>query len=124
METIIWKVFQIVFPIYACVGLGYFLGRVKVPWESKSAGWLVLNVGLTCLVIAKLAETHATSDEIVQIISAGFLAIIAFLILGSNLDREVLMEIQKRIDAEREVLILNSIIYFEKPLVLDTAKKQ
>ena len=34
------------------------------------------------------------------------------------------MEIQKRIDAEREALILNSIIYFEKPLVLDTAKKQ
>lgn len=82
MEIVVWKVFQIVFPIYVCVGLGFCLGRLEVPWDSKSAGWLVLNVGLTCLVVAKLAEAHATASEILQIIWAGFLAIIAFLAIS------------------------------------------
>jgi malate permease and related proteins len=94
MESIVWKVFQIVFPIYACVGLGYFFGRVKVPWDSKSAGWLVLNVGLTCLVIAKLAEAHATVGEIGQIISAGFLAIISFFAISYGIVR--LLRISRR----------------------------
>ena len=43
---------------------------------------------------------------------------------GPNLDRGLLTEIQERIDAEREAFILNKLIYFEKPLVLDTARNQ
>ena len=87
METIVWKVFQIVFPIYACVGLGFYLGRRNVPWDSKTAGWLVLNVGLTCLVLAKLAAADASSGEILSIIGAGFLAIIAFLVISYGIVR-------------------------------------
>ena len=82
METVIWKVFQIVLPIYVCVALGFCLGRLKVPWDSKSAGWLVLNVGLTCLIVAKLGASHASPSELLQIIWAGFLAIVAFLVIS------------------------------------------
>jgi predicted permease len=89
METVAWKVVQIVFPIYACVGLGFCLGRLKVPWDSKTAGWLVLNVGLTCLVVAKLAAAHASAGEIMQIIWAGFLAIVAFLVISYGILRSL-----------------------------------
>jgi len=89
METVVWKVFQIILPIYVCVGLGFLLGRLKVPWDSKSAGWLVLNVGLTCLVVAKLAEAHASASEMLQILWAGFLAIMAFLVISYGIIRSL-----------------------------------
>ncbi|MCP4384288.1 MAG: hypothetical protein GY798_23245 [Hyphomicrobiales bacterium] len=87
METIIWKVVQVVLPIYATVALGVLLGRLKVPWDSKSFGRLVLNVGFTSLVVAKLGSAHVASAELLQILWAGALAFLAFLVLSYGIIR-------------------------------------
>jgi predicted permease len=78
MTELFGHVANVVLPIALCVGVGYGLAVVRLPFDRKMIGGLVQNVGYPTLVISHLSEGHIALTSFVAMAGAAAAALAVF----------------------------------------------
>ncbi|MDB2552560.1 AEC family transporter [Paracoccus sp. (in: a-proteobacteria)] len=70
-------------PLFVIIGLGYLWARFKMPFDARTIGALVLQVGTPCLIFSTLTGTGAALSEMGKMVLAAILVIAASSALGA-----------------------------------------
>jgi len=77
------ELLAIMAPVFATAAIGYGWGKSGIGFDTETAGRLVTNVGLPCMVFSTLSTLHVELAALGQIAFAAGLSITAYLIIGS-----------------------------------------
>lgn len=80
---------DIVVPVLLCVLLGFGLGRMQAPFDTKMVTSLVALIGYPTLVLSHLEDQHVVLSEFLQMLLAGTCAVLTFGLVGFTFLRSV-----------------------------------
>jgi predicted permease len=83
----IWDLFSIVAPVFACAGIGYSWSRFGLAYDTKIITQLVSYIGAPCLIFTTLINVEGLSKEIGYMALAALTTISACTILGAAILR-------------------------------------
>lgn len=66
---------HVVWPIFACAGLGWLWQRLGQPFDEKSVSALVAYLGVPSLLLTSLSKTEVRLDVLLETLLAGSLAL-------------------------------------------------
>jgi malate permease and related proteins len=72
-------------PVLLCVLVGFGLATLKLPFDTKSVGALVSNVGYPTLILSHLTQQHVPLDEFLRMMLAALAAVTCFGLIGFGL---------------------------------------
>ena len=83
----IWDLFSIVAPVFACAGIGYSWSRFGLAYDTKIITQLVSYIGAPCLIFTTLINVEGLSKEIGYMALAALATISVCTILGAAILR-------------------------------------
>ena len=79
---IYFKLFEVLFPVFFVVGIGYFLGKKNPKLDTTFIANFGANIGSPAIVFYSVTTTGITFDVFVNYFFYYFLAICCFSIVG------------------------------------------
>ena len=80
--TIYIKLFEVLFPVFLVIGIGYWYGKRDPKFDTKFITTLTGNIGLPCLIFYSLTTSNANFDLFLRFLYYIFLYVGLFTILG------------------------------------------
>ena len=80
--TIYIKLFEVLFPVFLVIGIGYWYGKRDPKFDTKFITTLTGNIGLPCLIFYSLTTSNANFDLFLRFFYYIFLYVGLFTILG------------------------------------------
>ena len=81
MDLII-KLFDVLFPVFLTIGIGYWYGKKDPKFDTKFITNLAGNIGLPCIIFYSLTTSDVSFDLILRFFYYMFLYVCLFAILG------------------------------------------
>jgi predicted permease len=81
----ILQLFNTIFPVIACVGLGYLWARFNQPYDTRIVTRLVGHIGAPCLIFSTMVGIQGLSGQIAEMALSAAVALAAFAALGATL---------------------------------------
>ncbi len=79
---IYFKLFEVVFPVFFVVGIGYYLGKNNPKVDTSLITNFAANVGTPAMIIYALTSTGISFEVFKNYFKYYLIAIIAFIIIG------------------------------------------
>lgn len=70
-------------PLFIIIGLGFLWARFDMPFDSRTIGALVLQIGTPCLIFSTLTATDAALTDMGNMVLSAVLVIAASTVLGA-----------------------------------------
>ena len=80
--TLYIKLFEVLFPVFLVIGIGYWYGKRDPKFDTKFITTLTGNIGLPCLIFYSLTTSNANLDLFLRFLYYIFLYVGIFTILG------------------------------------------
>ena len=94
---IYYRLFEVIFPVFFVVGIGYYIGKKNPKIDTSFITNFGANIGSPAIVIYSVTTTGLTFQIFVNYFSYYFLAILGFAIIGivflSILKKDIIMEL-------------------------------
>lgn len=74
----IWDLFNTIFPVIACAGLGYFWARFDQPYDTRIVTRLVGHIGAPCLIFSTMVGIQGMSSQIAEMALSAVTALLCF----------------------------------------------
>ncbi len=72
------ELFNTIFPVVACAGLGYLWGRFDQPYDTRIVTRLVGHIGAPCLIFSTMVGIEGMSGQIAEMALSAVVALAAF----------------------------------------------
>ncbi|MDD7908360.1 AEC family transporter [Pseudovibrio exalbescens] len=82
VEALFLKVLSVVFPVVFVGGAGFFIARLRIPFDVKVVNSIVSNLAMPSLVMSHLAAQHISFAQFSQMMLAALVALCCFMGLG------------------------------------------
>ena len=79
----ILELFNTIFPVMACAGLGYLWTRFDQPYNIRIVTHLVSYIGAPCLIFSTMVSIQGLSAQIADMAISAAVALLAFAALGT-----------------------------------------
>ncbi|MBR45649.1 MAG: transporter [Rhodospirillaceae bacterium] len=79
----ILELFNTIFPVVGCAGLGYLWARFDQPYDTRIVTRLVGHIGAPCLIFSTMVGIQGLSGQIASMAFSAAVALIAFAVLGA-----------------------------------------
>lgn len=76
-------ILSVIAPLFVIIAPGYLWARFKMPFDTRTIGALVLQVGTPCLIFSTLTGTRAAASVMGNMVLAAILVIAASTVLGA-----------------------------------------
>jgi len=73
------ELFKIIFPVFACAGIGYAWAKLNRPFDTNLVSNLVTNVGAPALILSTLADVELDPAAFGTMALAALVALVVFL---------------------------------------------
>ena len=74
----IWDLFNTIFPVIVCAGLGYFWARFDQPYDTRIVTRLVGHIGAPCLIFSTMVGIQGMSSQIAEMALSAVTALLCF----------------------------------------------
>ena len=80
------KLFEVLFPVFLTIGIGYWFGKKEPKFDTKFITKLVGNIGLPCIIFYSLTSSNVEFDLLLRffyyiLLYVGLFGIIGILVL-------------------------------------------
>ena len=79
----ILELFNTIFPVVGCAGLGYLWARFDQPYATRIVTRLVGHIGAPCLIFSTMVGIQGLSGQLASMALRAAVALIAFAVLGA-----------------------------------------
>ena len=77
-----YKLFEVIFPVFFVIGIGYYLGRKNPKFDTTFITKFTANIGFPGLVFYSLTGTGLTFNEFQNFFIYGIILISSFSLIG------------------------------------------
>ena len=74
--------FNTIFPVVACAGLGYLWARFDQPYDTRIVTHLVGHIGAPCLIFSTMVSIQGLSGQIAEMAMSAVAALLSFAAVG------------------------------------------
>ncbi len=79
----ILELFNTIFPVVGCAGLGYLWARFDQPYDTRIVTRLVGHIGAPCLIFSTMVGIQGLAGQIAEMALSATVALLAFAALGA-----------------------------------------
>ena len=79
----ILELFNTIFPVFVCAGLGYLWSRLDQPYDTRIVTHLVGHIGAPCLIFSTMVGMQGLSEQIATMALSGAVALLTFAAIGT-----------------------------------------
>ena len=79
----ILDLFNTIFPVVACAGLGYLWARFDQPYDTRMVTRLVGHIGAPCLIFSTMVGIEGMSGQIAEMALSAAVALLSFAVVGA-----------------------------------------